>query len=88
MVAGERTPGAAMRLVVLVLTVGVLSALVADFVGNFVVTRPPTLAASAGRIAQGNTPAQSAFIHLETVASVDSAITFPRPDDPHPSWVS
>jgi uncharacterized protein YaiE (UPF0345 family) len=88
MVAGERTTGAAMRLVVLVLTVGILSALVADFVGNFVVTRPPTLAASAGRIAQGSTPAQNPFIHLETVGSVASAITFPRPDDPHPTWVS
>jgi len=77
-----------MRLVVLVLSVGVLSALLASFITNFVVRTPPPLTASPARLAQGNLPAQNAFIHLETVASVDSAITFPRPNDPHPSWVS
>jgi uncharacterized protein YaiE (UPF0345 family) len=77
-----------MRLVVLVLAVGILSALVADFIGNFVLREPSSLTASPATIAQGNVPAQNAFIHLETVASVDSAITFPRPDDPNPSWVS
>jgi uncharacterized protein YaiE (UPF0345 family) len=77
-----------MRLVVVVLTVGILSALVTAFITNFVLQRPPSLAASPARLAQGKLPAQSAFIHLETVASVDTAITFPRPDDPHPSWVS
>jgi uncharacterized protein YaiE (UPF0345 family) len=87
-VVADRTPRAAMRLVVLVLAVGILSALVADFTGNFVLRTPPSLTASPATIAQGNTPAQNAFIHLETVASVDSAITFPRPDDPNPSWVS
>ena len=87
-VAAEGNRGAAMRLVVLVLTVGILAALVALFIGNFVVRGPGSLAASPATVAQGNTPAQNAFIHLETVASVDSAITFPRPDDPHPSWVS
>jgi uncharacterized protein YaiE (UPF0345 family) len=87
-VVADRTPRAAMRLVVLVLAVGILSALVADFIGNFVLRTPPSLTASPATIAQGNTPAQNAFIHLETVASVDSAITFPRPDDPNPSWVS
>jgi uncharacterized protein YaiE (UPF0345 family) len=78
----------ATRLVVLVVTVGILSALVTAFITNFAITRPPALAASGARLAQGNLPAQNAFIHLETVASVDTAITFPRPEDPHPSWVS
>ncbi len=87
-VAADRTHGVATRLVVLVLTVGILSALVAAFIGNFVLRTPPSLTASPAAIAQGNVPAQNAFIHLETVASVDTAITFPRPDDPNPSWVS
>lgn len=87
-VAADRPPGAAMRLVVLVLTVGILSALVAVFIGSFVLREPSSLTASPATVAQGNQPPQSAFIHLETVASVDSAITFPRPDDPNPSWVS
>ena len=84
----ERTPGAATRLVVLVLTVGILAALLALFIGNFVVRTPPALTASPATIAQRNSPAQNAFIHLEVVGSVSSAITFPRPDDPHPTWVS
>src|SRR6202140_5720939 len=76
------------RLVVLVLTVGILSALVALFIGGFVVRGPESLTASPATVAQGNTPAQNAFIHLEVVGSVAAAITFPRPDDPHPTWVS
>jgi uncharacterized protein YaiE (UPF0345 family) len=87
-IAPERTARPAVRLLVVVLAVGILSALLAAFIGNFVLARPPALAASGARIAQGKVPAQNAFIHLEVVASVDSAITFPRPDDPHPSWVS
>lgn len=70
------------RLVVLVLTVGILAALLAAFVGGFVLQRPPTLSAV------NNPGGLGVSIHLETVASVDSAITFPRPADPHPSWVS
>src|SRR6202521_3362189 len=87
-VAGEANRGAAVRLVVLVLVVGVLAALVTLFIGNFVVRGPGSLAASPATVAQGTIPAQNAFIHLETVGSVSSAITFPRPDDPHPTWVS
>jgi uncharacterized protein YaiE (UPF0345 family) len=87
-VAGEANRGSAARLVVLVLTVGILAGLVGLFIGNFVLRGPGSLAASPATVAQGSTPAQNAFIHLETVASVDTAITFPRPDDPHPSWVS
>jgi len=87
-VAGEANRGAAARLVVLVVTVGIIAALLAYFISNFVVRGPGSLAASPATIAQGNTPAQNAFIRLETVASVNTAITFPRPDDPHPTWVS
>ncbi|HEY4912612.1 MAG TPA: hypothetical protein VIJ91_01680 [Candidatus Dormibacteraeota bacterium] len=78
----------AMRLVVLVLTVGIFSGLLALFIGGFVIRVPESLTASPATVAQGSTPAQNAFIHLETVASVDTAITFPRPGDPNPSWVS
>jgi uncharacterized protein YaiE (UPF0345 family) len=74
--------------VILVLAVAIFAALLAAFITNFVLRTTPTLAASGARLAQGNLPAQNAFIHLETVASVDTAITFPRPEDPHPSWVS
>jgi uncharacterized protein YaiE (UPF0345 family) len=88
MVAGETNRGTTTRVVVLVLTVGILSALLTFFIGGFVIRGPEALTASPATVAQGNQPAQSAFIHLETVASVDSAITFPRPDDPNPSWVS
>lgn len=88
MVGGGTGRGTATPLVVLVLTVGVLSALVALFIGDFVLRGPESLTASPATVAQGSTPAQNAFIHLETVASVDTAITFPRPDDPNPSWVS
>jgi uncharacterized protein YaiE (UPF0345 family) len=87
-VVGDRTPGVAKRLMVVVLTVGILSALVADFIVNFVVQRPPSLTSSAASVSRVNQPIGTPFIHLETVASVSSAITFPRPDDPHPSWVS
>jgi uncharacterized protein YaiE (UPF0345 family) len=74
--------------VVLALTVGILAALLAVFITGFVTSTPASLAASGARAAQGNHPAQNAFVHLEVVASVDTAITFPRPEDPHPSWVS
>jgi uncharacterized protein YaiE (UPF0345 family) len=74
--------------VVLAVTVGILAALLTVFITGFVTSMPTSLAASGARAAQGNQPAQNAFIHLEVVASVDTAITFPRPEDPHPSWVS
>jgi uncharacterized protein YaiE (UPF0345 family) len=83
--ANKGTPA---RLVALVLSVGVLAGLVTLFIGDFVVRGPESLTASPATVAQGTTPAQNPFIHLEVVASVDSAITFPRPDDPHPTWVS
>jgi hypothetical protein len=88
MVASERAPRFTMRLAVLVVVVGILAALLSAFITNFVLKRPPSLASSPASIARVNQPIGAPFIHLETVASVDTAITFPRPDDPHPSWVS
>ena len=70
------------RLVVLVLTVGILSALVTTFITGFVLTRPPAVAAKA------NPGGLGLSIHLETVAAISDAIAFPRPDDPHQDWVS
>jgi uncharacterized protein YaiE (UPF0345 family) len=87
-VAGASDKGRTARLVVLVLTVAILAALITVFIEDFVIRGPESLAASPATVAQGSTPAQNPFIHLEVVASVDSAITFPRPDDPHPTWVS
>jgi uncharacterized protein YaiE (UPF0345 family) len=65
-----------------VVTVGILSALVTTFITGFVLTRPPAVTAAA------NPGGLGVSIHLETVAAVSSAIAFPRPDDPHPDWVS
>jgi len=70
------------RLVVLVLTVGILAALLAAFVGGFVLQRPPTLSAV------NNPGGLGVSIHLETVAAISDAIAFPRPNDPHLDWVS
>jgi hypothetical protein len=46
------------------------------FVGFFMLQRPGTL--------QG----RSADVHLETVAAVNQALEWPRPNDPHPDWVA
>ncbi|HEX9097964.1 MAG TPA: hypothetical protein VF956_00590 [Candidatus Dormibacteraeota bacterium] len=73
---------------VLVLSVGLLSALVAAFVVDFVLHTPTAMSsevASAPRVAQ---PGQTeTVIHLETVGAVGTALENPRPDDPHPDWV-
>ena len=69
-------------LVVLVLTVGMLSALLATFIVGFTLQKPPTLAATT------NPGGLGVSIHLETVADIADAIAFPRPDDPHQDWVS
>jgi hypothetical protein len=87
-VGEQRSSRFATRLVVLVVVVGILSALLATFITNFVITRPPTLAASGARFGQENQPGQNVYIHLETVAAISDAIAFPRPDDPHLDWVS
>jgi uncharacterized protein YaiE (UPF0345 family) len=62
--------------------VGILSALVAVFVGGFALQGPKTVSAVA------NPGGLGVSIHLETVAAISDAIAFPRPDDPHPDWVS
>ena len=87
-VAGVSDKGSASRLAVLVLSVGILAALLFVFIDGFVIRGPESLTASPATVAQGSTPAQNPSIHLEVVGSVSSAITFPRPDDPHPTWVS
>lgn len=81
-VGSVRSQSFTTRIVVLVLAVGILSALVATFIVGFVLKGPPSLSATA------NPGGLGVSIHLETVASVDTAIAFPRPDDPNPSWVS
>ena len=84
--------GAAARLLVLVLTVGVLSAGLTYFIAAFVAKAPATITsdvASQPRIAVGsNTGQTETVIKLETVGAISNAIDFPRPDDPHPDWVS
>lgn len=77
------------RLVVLVLSVGLLSALVAAFVVGFVLHTPTAMSsevASAPRVALGPGE-QETVIHLETVGAVGTALENPRPNDPHPTWV-
>jgi len=64
-----------------VLAVAALTALVAGFIAGFVLKFPSTLAAEPSKTGPGVT------IHLEVVGAVGSAITYPRPDDPHPNWV-
>ena|SRR2546426_3550666 len=54
----------------------VVIVLVVAFVGLFMLQRPGPLAS----------PPTS--IHLETVAAVSDAVEWPRPNDPHPDWVS
>jgi hypothetical protein len=81
-VEGNRAPRVGTRLVVVLLATLGLAALVAGFLLGFALTFPPTLTATAAQTGPGVT------IHLETVAAVSEAIAFPRPDDPHPDWVS
>jgi hypothetical protein len=70
------------RLAIVVLALAVILALLTGFLISFVFHFPPTLTASPTSVGNGVT------IHLETVAAVNQAIAFPRPDDPHPDWVS
>ena len=86
---GLRSTSLVTRLVVLVLSVGLLSALVAVFVVGFVLHTPAAMSsvvASAPRVAP-QPGVQETVIHLETVGAVGAAIENPRPDDPHPTWV-
>jgi hypothetical protein len=84
-----RAPSLVTRLVVLVLSVGMLSALVVVFVSGFVLRAPQAVSsevATAPRVALAPGE-QETVIHLETVGAVGTAIENPRPDDPHPTWV-
>ncbi len=81
-VVAQRAPRVGARLVVVLVASLGLAALVAGFVLGFALKFPPTLTATAAQTGPGVT------IHLETVAAVSEAIAFPRPDDPHPDWVS
>jgi hypothetical protein len=78
----ERTPRLGGRLAVVVLAFAVLLALLTGFLVSFVFHFPPDLTAHPAGVGNGVT------IHLETVAAVQDAVAFPRPDDPHPTWVS
>jgi hypothetical protein len=78
----DRTPRVGGRLAIVVLGLAALLALLTGFLVTFVFHFPPTLTAQPTTVGTG------VAIHLETVAAVQDAIAFPRPDDPHPTWVS
>lgn len=78
----QRTPRVGGRLAVVVVAVAALLALLTGFLVSFVFHFPPTLTARPTSVGNGVT------VHLETVAMVQQAIAFPRPNDPHPDWVS
>jgi hypothetical protein len=78
----DRTPRVGGRLAIVVLGVAALLALLTGFLVTFVFHFPPTLTAQPTTVGNG------VAIHLETVAAVQDAIAFPRPEDPHPDWVS
>jgi uncharacterized protein YaiE (UPF0345 family) len=81
-VVAQRTPKVGGRLAVVLVAVAALLALFTGFSVSFVFHFPSTLDAQPTTVGNGVT------IHLETVAAVSEAIAFPRPDDPHPDWVS
>jgi hypothetical protein len=78
----DRTPRVGGRLAIVVLGLAALLALLTGFLVTFVFHFPPTLTAQPTTVGTG------VAIHLETVAAVQDAIAFPRPNDPHPTWVS
>ena len=78
----QRSPKVGGRLAIVLLAVAALLALFASFAITFVFRFPPTLTAQPTAVGSGVT------IHLETVAAISDAIAFPRPEDPHPDWVS
>jgi hypothetical protein len=67
---------------VVLLAVAALVALVVAFLVTFALRFPQSTTATAATAGPG------VSLHLETVAAVSDAIAFPRPDDPHPDWVS
>ena len=70
------------RLLVVLLAVAALVALVFAFLVTFALRAPESITATAATTGPG------VSLHLETVGAVQDAIDFPRPDDPHPTWVS
>ena len=78
----QRTPNVGGRLAAVLVAVAALLALLTGFAVSFVFHFPSTLNAQPTTVGNGVT------IHLETVAAISDAIAFPRPDDPHPDWVS
>ena len=78
----DRTPRVGGRLAIVVLGLAALLALLTGFLVTFVFHFPTTLTAQPTTVGNG------VSIHLETVAAVQDAIAFPRPNDPHPTWVS
>jgi hypothetical protein len=78
----DRTPRVGGRLAIVVLGLAALLALLTGFLVTFVFHFPTTLTAQPTTVGNG------VSIHLETVAAVQDAIAFPRPNDPHPDWVS
>jgi hypothetical protein len=81
-VVAQHTPRVGGRLAVVLLATAALLALFTAFAVTFVFHFPTQLAASPTSVGT------SVTIHLETVAAVQDAIAFPRPGDPHPTWVS
>jgi hypothetical protein len=81
-VVAQRTPNVGGRLAIVLVAVAALLALFTGFAVSFVFHFPTTLNSQPTTVGNGVT------IHLETVAAVSEAIAFPRPDDPHPDWVS
>jgi uncharacterized protein YaiE (UPF0345 family) len=76
----RRTSSRGSRLLIAGLAVAALVAVVAGFIVGYALRFPPTVTASGGN--------QQVTLDLETVAAVSDAIEYPRPDDPHPDWVS
>ncbi len=81
-VVAPHTPRVGTRLLVVLLAVAALVALVVAFLVTFALRFPQSTTATAATAGPG------VSLHLETVAAVSDAIAFPRPDDPHPDWVS
>jgi hypothetical protein len=92
-VVAHRTPSVGGRLAVVVLATAALLALVAGFLVAFVFQFPKIGGEGVGLlnqplVATAGQGGPGVSLHLETVASVNAAIAFPRPNDPHPTWVS
>ncbi|HYL06973.1 MAG TPA: hypothetical protein VEU76_00380 [Candidatus Udaeobacter sp.] len=84
-------PSYTARLIVVVVAVAILAGMITLFITGFILKAPysSTLtseAASHPRVANAAGQPET-VIHVEVVGAVGSAIEYPRPDDPHPTWV-